>query len=78
VVNRLLVMSYDIRLCDLNLNNTISARPRRTAVTINADTPNAITHPAEPEMLINCPEMMKMPMPTVPENAIPEEQIRTG
>jgi len=49
-----------------------------TAVTIIAEITYPTTHPAEPDTLINCPVFVKMPVPTVPENAIPEERIRIG
>ena len=72
------VAGKSIRAPAKGRTETISARLRITAVTMTADTVYATTQPAEPEVLINAPVLVQIPMPTVPENAIPGELVRIG
>jgi hypothetical protein len=72
------VAGKSIRAPAKGRTETISARLRMTAVTTSADRVYAITQPAEPEMLISSPVLVQIPIPTVPENAIPADRIRIG
>jgi hypothetical protein len=72
------VAGKSIRAPENGRTDTISARQRMTVVTKKAETAYEMTQPAEPAMLMSWLVFVQIPVPTVPEKAIPGYQVRVG